>query len=220
MYEEKDYSRQISETFKFRKEKQYKNNEVIGLESKRELFAKEVVKNLFESFIYNEDFDINEEEKSSTLFADFVLNRSNISNIVKSTTTSFPSSLTESVIKDLAKEASDTLIKAWIEDGRFQMIEMEEFINRLSENNKEINKDILMKKFPLFREFDYLANVKKSDDCSLTEALINEMTDLERSKLALRINGFKGALNSIGVDVGKESISKRIDEEFEKNLFI
>lgn len=197
----------------------FSKNEILENEEKYMFYSKKLVKRLFENIVYNEEYDCQEEDKSSYIFSENFVNKSMASKIVNSTMNAFPSSVSFEVLEESAYMNADTLTKMWLEDGKHQLIEVEEYTNVLTEKSIEIDNNILKEKFSLFDEFDKLTNIKKDESGDVTKSLISEMSDDEKMKLALRINAFKGSMQSIGFDLDSKELIDAIEREFDKNLF-
>lgn len=181
----------------------------------RALFAKELVKNLYENIIYREDFDIADSERASSKFAESILNAKTINQINDSTMVKLPLHISESTIKDTADKLADSISLGWFEEAKWQIVEAK----RIEENftGKDLEKHLAFK-FSLFKEFNALDKIQKSDDGSLTEAVIANMDASEKLNLAIRMDAFKNSLSAIGLDITSDKISAKIQEAFDINL--
>lgn len=197
----------------------FNSNPVLENEEKYAFYAKELVKNLFENIVYKEEFECEEQDTSAYQFAETFVTSNMASKIVNSTMKAFPSSVSNEILKECALNNALTLTKMWLEDGKHQLIEVEEYTNTLNEKSLEVDQELIKEKFRLFEEFDKLVNTKKDESGDVTKSLISEMSYDEKMKLALRLNAFKGALESIGFDLKTEDLNKAISREFDKNLF-
>lgn len=187
---------------------------------RNEVFAKSLVSELYENIVYKEDFEISPEESMANLFAESILSYKTVENIAKAYNNRIPASMNNDDLKKYAKDQADQLTEMWAQETKFQMIEIENFKEGCEERGITPSSNFLCENFGLYNEFNNLMNVEKSDDGDFAKAVISEMSNDDKMKLAFRIDTFKNALNSIGVDTSDKDISTKIHEAFEKNLFI
>lgn len=195
---------------KFDKNEYYRN----------ELFAKSLVKELYENIVYKEDFDIDPRDAASMLFAESILNYKNVEKVANSFRNRIPAGMTDSEIKEYAKDQADQLTELWAQEAKFQMIEVENLKEECETRNITPSSKYLSEKFGLFREFDDLMSIEKGNDGDFAKAVISEMDNSDKMKLAIRIDTFKNALTSVGIDANEEELNRKVHEAFEKNLFI
>lgn len=180
------------------------------------LYAKEFLKTLYENVVYNEEIEIDENDKYSTRFANKLIsiNKDCIKNILENTAAKFRSNSKIETIKEEAKNSALSMIKIMFENSSLQMNEVEELAQRFGNNTEKISN-----LSSLFKEYNILTECKNSNDNSLKSMLLSTMTESDQLKLALRVDTFKSILSSVGIDVNRNDNKKLVDEEFEKNLF-
>lgn len=196
-------------------------NETIGnIIEKQEKFAKKVVENLYENIVYKEDFEIEYKDKASTRFANKFVTESIANSICKSTLGKIPTNMSDELMTENAKSIADRLTKSWLEDSKYQLIEIENFKETMESRNIPLNESIMNEKFGLLKEFNRIHNIQKSEEGDLASALISEMEDKDKMILSMRINAFKGSLDALGFDLNNDKLSTSIYDEFGKNLFV
>lgn len=187
---------------------------------RNELFAKSLVKELYENIVYKEDFEIDPRDAASMLFAESILSYKNIEKVAESFKNRIPAGMTDSEIKEYAKTQADQLTEMWAQEAKYQMIEVENLKEECESRNITPTSDYISENFSLFREFNDLMTMEKGEDGDFAKAVISEMDNTDKMKLALRIDTFKNALTSVGIDANEDELSKKVHEAFEKNLFI
>lgn len=187
-------------------------------EKLEEVYAETFLATLYENIVYAEDFECDLEDLCSYKFARNLLSTQPDlkKKICESTGSKFNSKTSYDVLIDEACASAFSMIKVLFESSSRQMIE----VGRLAESEHNVNEEKLKKMYSLFSEFANLESMNKDENGSLSAALISEMNEDEKMFLALRKDTFKQCLKNVGVDVDTANINKKIDEEFERNLFI
>lgn len=198
----------------------FRNESINNIVEKQEKFAKKVVENLYENIVYKEDFEINPEESMANMFAESILNYKTVENIAKVYNNRLPAGMNLDNLKSYAKAEADQLTEMWAQEAKYQMIEIENFTEGCAERGIAPSQSYLCENFGLFNEFNNLLNTEKGNDGDFGKAVISEMDNDDKMKLAIRIDTFKNALTSIGVNANDKEISNKIHEAFEKNLFV
>lgn len=207
---------------RFRDKQASINKKMTPIAEKRELYAKLLVKHLYENMVYREEFETDEKDKASFKFANFIVNSEKVLNSISSKTMNgMPVTITEDQIFDLTDSVSDNLTRVWVEDARQQMFEIDNVVANAEEKGRKITESQLSSRFSLFKEFNALDNIEESNsDADLAAALITNLSPEEKMDLAIKQSAFKNCLENLGVDVKSKVISERINEEFKRSLYL
>ena len=209
----------INKNFQHEMKKNKTLNPLFEMDNKKMLFARTLVKNIYENIIYKEDFEVEENDSMSSRFANSVITNQVAGEIYKTSISSIPLSAPAERFVEAADILADQLTLDWFDDSRLEMVAADEAIKSNESKGVKVSEGALASKFDVFKEFKVLSEITKTDDGDVSTALISEMSDLEKSKLALKISTFKKCLEAIGIDTKSERMSNIIKEEFNKNLF-
>lgn len=207
---------------RFREQQANINQNMTPIAEKRELYAKLLVKHLYENMVYREDFETEEKDKASFKFANFIVNSERVLNNINSKTMNgMPATITEDQIFDLSDSVSDNLTRMWVEDARQQIFEIDTLVVNAEENGKKLTENQLSSKFSVFKEFNDLDNIEESNsDADVASAMITNLSPEEKMDLAIKQSAFKNCLENLGVDVNSKIIANRINEEFKRSLYL
>lgn len=179
-------------------------------------YATEFLKTLYENVVYNENIEMDENDKCSKMFADKIIsmNKESVKKILENTGARFTKNSKLETIKEEARTSALSMIKIMFEDSSLQINEIEmlsEDVNNTPERIASLSS--------LFNEYKELSECKAKEDGSLKSMLLSTMTESDQLRLALRIDTFKNILSSAGIDMSKSVNKDFVNCEFEKNLF-
>lgn len=180
-------------------------------------FVKELMKSLYESAIYKENFDIKEEDKASSRFASFIVSTENPVKIQESIFPAMSKTMTEDVLKKTAEALTETLLRSSVEEAKNHLVEIEELNNKFKAHNKTPSESFLTSKYPVYNEY---ANIKqlKEDAMDISNTLLKESDESYKMKFAIKKSAFTHALGLCGVDTTKQKICERVSTEFKNSI--
>lgn len=217
--EHNERSQFIKENFQRTMKKSASLKPLNEFENKKTLYAKSLIKNLYENIVYKEDFEVEESDSLSSKFANIIITGKVANEVFQHSMKTMPTTVTDERVLEMASTVADQLTKDWFEDSKLELIAVEEAIANNEKREQKISESALASKFEVFKEFKILSEIKNEENGDVANALISEMTDLDKSKLAIKIATFKKCLEAVGIDTKAERMSKLIKEEFNKTFY-
>lgn len=179
-------------------------------------FARKLIQNIYENSLYKENFEVEEEDKQSYVFAKKFVTPAVANQIIESTIKNIAPSITEEEINVITDKTADNITELCIHDAKTQMIYINEQIEALGEDSSKVRPKALKEKFSLYKEFDRISNIKKTDDGDVENFLISEMSHEEIMVQAIKTNTFKKSLEHLGIDLSNRTLDSLINEEMKK----
>lgn len=187
-------------------------NKKINNSEKKLQFAKKLVQNLYENSVYREKFEVEEEDKQSYQFANKVVTPKVADTIIANTIKTISPAISEEEINRITDKTADNITELCVHDAKTQIV----YINEQVENNSQVKTKNIKEKFSLYKEFDRISNIKKTDDGNVENFLISEMSQEEIMVQAVKANTFKKSLEHIGLDLSNKTLDDLINEEMKK----
>lgn len=185
--------------------------------NKSVFFVKELMKSLYESAIYKENFDIKEEDKASSRFASFIVSTENPVKIQESIFPAMSKTMTDDVLKKTAEALTETLLRSSVEEAKNHLVEMEALVEKFQQSNKTPSENLLASKYPVYKEFSAIKHLKE-DSMDISNTLLKESDERYKMNFAIKKTAFTHALNLCGIDTKKEKLCERVSTEFKNSI--